>query len=375
MQLAIAGPATHAVRRSCRTACRVLHRLSVSLAPMRKILIRRPGHYDALQLVEAPETDPGPGQVRVAVEACGVNYADSIIRLGLYASAKQLHGYPITPGFEIAGRIDALGSGVTRWKAGDAVIGLSLFGGYASQLVLDQDSVFALPASLDMAQGATLPTVFLTAWFMATQQLQPRAGDRWLVHSAAGGVGSALVQLGRLAQCHVVGVVGSSHKVAACRRQGASAVIDKSSEALWPTAKTHAPRGYHAIFDANGVATLKQSYAHLAPTGVLAIYGFHSMLPRDGRLNWLRLAWDWWRTPRFDPLRMTQENRSVIATNLSFLQAEAPRLREGMHWLLERFADGRLQPLPVTTFALANAADAQRAIESGATVGKLALLP
>jgi NADPH:quinone reductase-like Zn-dependent oxidoreductase len=342
---------------------------------MRRILIDRPGGYDALRLVEAGDPAPGPGQVLVAVEACGVNYADSIIRLGLYASAKQLHGYPITPGFEIAGRIAAVGVGATRWRIGDAVIGLSLFGGYTSHRVLDQDSVFALPESLDMAQGATLPTVFLTAWFMATQQLQARAGDRWLVHSAAGGVGSALVQLGRLAGCHVAGVVGSTHKVDACLANGAERAIDKSTQDLWRAAESFAPAGFHAIFDANGVSTLRASYDHLAPTGVLAIYGFHSMLPRDGRLNWLRLAWHWLRTPRFNPLRMTQENRSVIAANLSFLQSEATRLREGMHWLLERFADGRLTPLPVTTFALSDAANAQRAIESGKTIGKLALIP
>jgi NADPH:quinone reductase-like Zn-dependent oxidoreductase len=342
---------------------------------MRRITISRPGYYDALQLVEAPDPVPGPNQVLIAVEACGVNYADSIIRMGLYASARQLHGYPITPGFEVAGRIQAIGTEVTRWRVGDAVIGLSLFGGYASHLVLDQDSVFALPSNLDMTQGATLPTVFLTAWFIAMQQMRSRPGDRWLVHSAAGGVGSALVQLGRLAQCRVVGVVGAGHKIDACRANGAEHVIDKSCSDLWRAAAAFAPEGYHAIFDANGVSTLRASYAHLAPTGVLAIYGFHSMLPRGGRLNWLRLAWDWWRTPRFDPLRMTQENRSVIAANLSFLQSEAERLREGMHWLLERFADGRLTPLPVSTFALADAAQAQRAIESGRTIGKLALLP
>lgn len=342
---------------------------------MRRIAIARPGNYDALELVEAPDPAPGPGQVLIAVEACGVNYADGIIRMGLYASAKQLHGYPITPGFEVAGRIAAVGANATRWKIGDAVIGLTLFKGYASHLVLDQDSAFALPHHLDMAQGATLPTVFLTAWFMAMQQLQPRAGDRWLVHSAAGGVGSALVQLGRLAGCRVAGVVGATHKVEPCRANGAEHVIDKSTGELWRAAERFAPNGYQAIFDANGVATLRASYNHLAPTGVLAIYGFHSMLPKDGRLNWLRLAWDWWRTPRFDPMRMTQENRSVIAANLSFLQSEAPRLREGMHWLLERFADGRLKPLPVTTFPLADAAAAQRAIESGTTIGKLALIP
>ena len=109
--------------------------------------------------------------------------------------------------------------------------------------------------------------------------------------------------------------------------------------------------------------------------GKLCIYGFASMLPRNGRLNWPKLALDWLRTPRFNPLKMTQENRSVLAANLSFLSARAPMLREGMLWLLERFADGRLQPLPIETFPLEQAGEAQRRIESGQTIGKLVLIP
>lgn len=342
---------------------------------MKRIRIQQPGGYDVLRVEECADPVPAPGQVRVAVAACGVNYADGIIRMGLYASAKELHGYPITPGFEVAGRIDALGEGVTAWAVGQAVIGLTLFNGYSSQICLDAGQVFALPEHLTMAEGASLPTVFLTAWFMVHQQLHPRAGERWLVHSASGGVGSALVQLGRLAGCHVTGVVGRSHKVEHCTRMGAERVIDKSREDLWAEAERVAPDGYHAIFDANGVATLRDSYAHLAPTGRLMIYGFHSMLPHNGRLNWLRLAWDWLRTPRFNPLDMTQSNRSVLAANLSFLQSEAPRLREGMHWLLQHFATGELQPLPVETYPLDRAADAQRHIESGQSIGKLVLVP
>ncbi|MBK6725948.1 MAG: zinc-binding dehydrogenase [Xanthomonadales bacterium] len=342
---------------------------------MKRIRIDRPGGYDALRIETCADPQPGPGQVRVAVEACGVNYADGIIRMGLYASARELHGYPITPGFEVAGRIDALGADVVDWQLGDAVIALTLFDGYSSHLCLDAAQVFALPVPLTMAEGASLPTVFLTAWFMVHQQLHPRAGERWLVHSAAGGVGSALVQIGRLAGCEVVGVVGAAHKIEHCRGMGAAQVIDKSRVDLWAEAERFAPAGYHAIFDANGVATLRQSYDHLAATGRLMIYGFHSMLPHDGRLNWLRLAWDWLRTPRFNPLHMTQSNRSVLAANLSFLQSEAPRLREGMHWLLQHFADGSLRPLPVETFPLERAADAQRRIESGQSLGKLVLLP
>lgn len=342
---------------------------------MQHIVIHKPGGYDALQLVEAPDPQPGPGEVVIACEACGVNYADGIIRMGLYASAKKLHGYPITPGFEVAGRIVAVGDGVDDWQRGDEVIGLTLFNGYASQVRLPAAGVFAKPPLLDWVQAATLPTVFLTAWWMVHRQVHPVPGERWLVHSAAGGVGSALLQLARLADARAIGVVGAAHKADHAAAMGADTVIDKSQQDLWGNARRHAPDGYHAIFDANGVATLRQSYRHLAPTGRLVIYGFHSMLPQDGRLNWARLTWNWLRTPRFNPLRMTQENRSVLAANLSFLQSHAPSLREGMLWLLERFADGRLQPLPVETFDLADAAAAQQRLESGQTVGKLALLP
>jgi synaptic vesicle membrane protein VAT-1 len=344
-------------------------------ATMRRIRIHAPGGYDALQLETLADPMPGVGEVLIDVVACGVNFADGIIRMGLYASAKQLHGYPITPGFEVSGRVAAVGAGVDDLAPGDAVLALTLFGGYCDRIVLPADHVFRCPGRIDLLAAGGLPTVFLTAWFMVHRQLHPRRAECWLVHSAAGGVGSALIQLGVLAGCRVIAVVGRSDKRDHCLALGADAVIDKSTDLLWPTAERLAPQGYDAIFDANGVTTLRQSYLHLAPAGRLAIYGFHGMLPRDGRLNWLTLAWHWLRTPRFNPLDMTQQNRSVLAANLSFLQSHSAELREGMLWLLERFADGRLRPLPVTTFALEQAADAQRALESGRTLGKLVLLP
>ena len=169
--------------------------------------------------------------------------------------------------------------------------------------------------------------------------------------------------------------VGAAHKIEAAKALGATQVIDKSTSDWVAAAKAIAPEGFHAVFDANGVSTLQASFEQLAPMGKLVIYGFASMLPRDGRLNWLKLAWDWWRTPRFNPLAMTTSNRSVLAANLSFLSAQAPLLREGMLWLLERVADGRLVAPPVQTFALADAAQAQQRIESGQSVGKIVLIP
>jgi len=342
---------------------------------MRRIVIDRPGGYDQLRLLVEADRAPLGDEVAIDVQAIGVNYADGIIRMGLYESAKRLHGYPITPGFEIAGTISALGPQVQGLELGDPVIGLTLFGGYASRVVLKADRVFIRPANLNAQAGAAIPTVFLTAWWMVHELLHPHPGDTWLVHSAAGGVGGALAQLGRLQGCRVIGVVGAAQKVDAALAAGCDAVIDKSSVALWPRAVALAPGGFQAVFDANGVSTLAQSYRHLAPTGRLLIYGFASMLPHDGRLNWLKLAWDWLRTPRFSPLSMTRDNKSVLACNLSFLSSEGERLRAGMQWLLQAFAEQSLSVPPITCYPLENAADAQRAIEGGRTVGKLLLIP
>ena len=342
----------------------------------RRIRIDGPGNYDALRLEAFAIGAPGNGQVLIEVAAIGVNYADGIIRMGLYESARKLHGYPITPGFEVSGRVLAVGASVSRFRAGDDVVALTLFDGYSSHLVLDQDRVFARPAALSFDQAAAIPTVFLTAWFMVHELANTRAGERWLVHSAAGGVGGALAQLGRLASCEVTGVVGHADKIGGARAAGCTQVIDKSSEDLWQRAEAVSPGGFDAIFDANGVSTLGQSYRHLAPTGRLCIFGFASMLPRGrGVPDWPRLAWDWLRTPRFNPLDMTRNNRSIIACNLSFLSSQGPRLTRGMEWLLAGFAAGKLVPPPVTVYPLADAGKAQAALESGRTVGKLILRP
>jgi NADPH:quinone reductase-like Zn-dependent oxidoreductase len=168
----------------------------------------------------------------------------------------------------------------------------------------------------------------------------------------------------------VVGVVGARHKVEAARALGADAVIDKSREALWRAAARHAPRGYDVVLDANGVATLGESYRALTSPGKLVVYGFHSMLPRrGGRPDYLKLALDWARTPRFDPLTMTNENKSVLAFNLSYLFERRDLLADGMRALLAWLEEGALAPLRVTEFLLEQVAEAHRALEARKTTG------
>lgn len=342
----------------------------------RRVTIRRAGSYERLELETLPGLVPGRGEVVIAAAASGVNYADCVVRMGLYSSAKEYVGWPITPGFEVAGTVKAVGEGVSDLAPGERVLAVTRFFGYASEVRVPRGQVFALPPGLDLPQAAGIPAVYLTAYYGLLELARPRAGQKALIHSAAGGVGGALVQLAKLSGCEVTGVVGATHKVATARAHGADHVIDKSKEPLWPAAERHAPRGYDVIADANGVATLRQSYEHLRTPGKLIVYGFHTMLPKTGgRPNWLKLAAGWLRTPRFDPLHMTTTSRSVLAFNLSYMFEEQWLLEEAMGRLLAWFAEGKLTPPPVTTYPLERVADAHRALESGETVGKLVLEP
>jgi len=302
---------------------------------MKKVVVHAPGGFDRLVVESHPDPTPAPGEVRVSTRAAGVNFADCVVRMGLYQSAKDYVGWPITPGFEFAGVVSALGEGVTDLELGAEVFGVTRFGGYASEISVPRLQLLPLPKGLTFSQAATFSTVFLTAWYAVCELVRLRPKMRVLVHSAAGGVGSALVQLARLAGCEVVGVVGGPRKVQPALEQGAHAVIDKSAQNLWREAERHAPAGYHVILDANGPETLRRSYAHLAPGGRLVVYGFHTMLRKNaGRPNWLKLAWDFLRTPRFNPLEMTDHNRGVLAFNLSYMFDEVELFLEAMRFLV-----------------------------------------
>jgi NADPH:quinone reductase-like Zn-dependent oxidoreductase len=341
---------------------------------VRKIVIHKPGSYERLVIERHPDPVPGADGVLIAVEAIGVNYADCVTRMGLYASAKHYVGYPITPGFEVAGKVLVTGDRVTDLPPGTPVMAITRFGGYATRLVAPRHQVFNRPQGLSTEQAAGFPAVSLTAWFALFELAHPRPGETILVHSAAGGVGGMLVQLGRIADCRVIGVVGGPHKVEAAQALGTDAVIDKSTQDLWREVERLAPGGCDIVLDANGVATLGQSYRHLAPVGRLVVYGFHSMLPRRGGVpGRLRLAWHYWRTPRFSPFSLTTRNRSVLGFNLSFLFDKRELMQSGLRQLLQWLEDGRIVAPRVTDYPLERVADAHRDLESGRTTGKLVL--
>lgn len=341
---------------------------------MRKIVIHSPGGYEKLRIEEFPDPVPGENEVVVQTVAAGVNYADCAVRWGVYESAKKFVGWPITPGFEFSGVIVARGKKVKK-KIGTKVFGVSLFNSYATHVSVPEHQVYPLPKKLTAIQAAAFPAVHMTAYHALFQLVRIRTSGKILVHSAAGGVGSALLQLARLAGLETVAVVGSAHKVAFAKDFGAHAVIDKSSENLWQRARDLAPEGYDAILDANGYTTLQESYAQLAPTGKLIVYGSHSLLPKEGgRINYFKAGWGLLRTPRFNPLKMLSENKTVSGFNISFLFSRQDLLDEAMTDLLRWLAAGKLRPPAVTEVPFENAAEAHRLIESGKSVGKIVLV-
>ncbi len=343
---------------------------------MKKIIIRCPGGYRRLEVKEFATPVPRDNEVLVEVSAAGVNFADVFVRLGLYKSGKEFVGWPITPGFEFSGNIARCGPGVSEFAEGTPVFGVTRFGAYASHLCVPANQVYAIPGNSNFTpdQWAAFPAVFLTAYHGLFHNIVLRPDMKILVHSAAGGVGGALLQLGKIAGCRMVGVVGSSHKVETAISFGADDVIDKSREDLWTNAKEFCPEGFDVVFDGNGPATLKQSYRHLVPGGKLVSYGFHSMLStRWGIMNYVKLAYEYFRVPRFSPLNMTNDNKSLVAFNLSYLFHQVDLFNDALKSLREWVEEGRIVAPPLQTYPFEQVTAAHRALESGQTVGKLVL--
>jgi NADPH:quinone reductase-like Zn-dependent oxidoreductase len=342
------------------------------LEERKRIVVQKPGGYDAFRFDETPIPAPGPSEVQVSVRACGINFADISVRLGLYGAAKGL--YPLCPGLEFGGIVRQLGQSVRNFRPGDRVFGASRFGCYTSAINCPPEYLWPLPDAWEFSRGAAFPVAYLTAFYALHHVGHLRASDTVLVHSAAGGVGTALVHLLSRNGNRSAGVVGSSEKVQAAKQAGATFVIDKSTSDLWPVAEELSPEGYDLILDANGASTLKASYEHLKPGGRLLVYGFASMFSHSGRKNYAKLLWDFLRTPRFSPFDLTRANKTIGGFNLIYLFDRVALFRHIMDTLLLWASESPFPPMPITPFPFEEVAAAHRAMESGKTTGKLALI-
>ena len=324
-----------------------------------------------LTLREATDPVPGDGEIRIAVSASGVNFADILARLGLYPDAPKP---PVVVGYEVSGVVDAIGSGVERLRPGDRVVALTRFGGYADRVVVPAWMAFPIPSAMDAIVAAAVPVNYTTALVALYLMSNLAAGETVLVHGAGGGVGIAATQLARLRGATVIGTAsGAKHD--AIKQQGVQHAIDyRKSDIVADVRRLTNGRGVDVILDPIGGRSFSDSYSLLAPLGRLVMYGVSSIAAGERRSMWRALI-TILRMPSFKPLSLMNHNRGVFGLNLGHLWDERQRLVDAMTFLVGEVAAGRLRPLVAKTFRLEQAADAHRFMQSRSNIGKVILTP
>ncbi len=339
---------------------------------MRQIWIPRVGPPEVLELREAPDPTPGKGEVRIRVRAAGINFADIMARLGLYPDAPKL---PAVVGYEVAGDIDAVGTGVNR-TPGERVLAITRFGGYSDVVCVPERMALPLPSSLSYDEGAAIPVNYLTAYQMLVQMGSLKAGERVLVHSAAGGVGLASIDLCKIVGAEVIGTASPS-KHAMLRERGVAQLIDyRSQDYEKEIARITNGAGVHIVLDAMGGEHWKKGYRCLGPTGRLVMFGFSSAAVGKGR-SIIGLLKALLKTPLFSfpPPKLINDNKALIGVNLGHLWTEEEMLLSWLQRLFAWHAEGKIHPTVGAKFPFAEAAAAHHYIQDRKNVGKVVLIP
>ncbi len=340
---------------------------------MRQVWIERFGKPEVLRLRETADPLPGPRHVRVRVEAIGVNFADVMGRLGLYP---DLPPKPVVPGYEIAGRVDAVGAEVEPDWIGRDIVALTRFGGYADTVCVPEIQLATRPADMSAPQGAALPVNYLTAWQLIEVMGGLREGQTVLIHSAGGGVGIAALQLAKRIGARAIGTA-STAKHDALKRLGLDYAIDPYTDDFEKRVREYTRgRGVDLVLDAVGGKSFRQSYRSLSPTGRLAMFGL-SAAATGKRRNLLRVLVTAARMPwfAFGPARLISENKGVFGVNLAHLWDEIERVNGWLDALLGCWQRREIAPLISATFPLERAAEAHHYIQDRKNIGKVILVP
>lgn len=340
---------------------------------MKQIWITRSGPPEALEIREAPDPEPKPGEARIRVEASGVNFADVMGRLGVYPDLPKL---PVVPGYEIAGRIDAVGAGADPAWIGRDVLAMTRFGGYSDVVCLPLEQVFVRPAGMSADIGAALPVNYLTAWQLVVVMGALKPGEKILIHSAGGGVGVAATQIARHIGAVVIGVA-SAWKHAELKSLGVDHLIDGAKEDIESRVlEITAGRGVELVLDPVGGESFKQSYRLLAPTGRLGMFGASALASSKSRnlADVIRMiATMPWFT--FTPPALINANKGVFGVNLLKTADDFNLLKSWMDDLLDLWAQGVVQPKIAKTFLFEEAPLAHHYLQDRKNLGKILLKP
>jgi NADPH:quinone reductase-like Zn-dependent oxidoreductase len=328
-------------------------------------VITKHGGPGVLQVQERPDPPLGAGEVRIAVAAAGVNFADVMARMGLYPDAPRP---PCVIGYEVAGTILELGEGVSGLSHGQRVMAATKFGGYATQAVVPAADAVALPDGLTFEQGAAIPVNYGTAWAALIAYANLQAGERVLVHSAGGGVGIAATQIAKRAGAEVYGTA-SPGKHARIAELGVDHPLDYTS-AGWEEGLP----SFDVILDAIAGRSFRRSYRMLRPGGRLVAFGASSLVSGQRR-NPLTALRTLARMPRFNVLKQMAESKAVMGLNLLTLWKDRGTLAPWIEPLRELLDDGTVKPVVAGDFSFERAGEAHTMISERRNLGKVVLIP
>jgi NADPH:quinone reductase len=335
-----------------------------------RVVVTRPGGPEVLELIEEELPEPQAGQVRVKILAAGVAYADVGVRLGTY-NVPESSQRPVSPGYDIVGVVDALGLGVSGISVGQPVAALTVVGGYARYLCLPVSELVPVPEGLDPAQGVCLVLNYVTAYQMLQRVAAVQAGDWILVHGAAGGVGTALLELGKLVGLQMLGTA-SAGKQDLVAQMGA-VPINYQAEDFVARVKRVTGEGVASAYDPIGPENYARSYQALRPGGILVTYG--SYAANQGGRSRPQVAAESLAT-RDRLAGQNEDGKRVEGYFIARLKAAHPNwFRADLLALLDLLAQGKLYPLVAERLPLSETRRAHELMDHAGVRGKIVLIP
>jgi NADPH:quinone reductase-like Zn-dependent oxidoreductase len=331
---------------------------------MRQVWITRRGGPEVLEVREAPDPQPKPGEVRIRVRAAGVNFADVMARMGLNPDAPPI---PCVMGYEVSGEID-----LPTERAGEKVIALTKFGGYSELVCVPAAMALPLPEGLSFAEGASIPVVWLTAWHMLVELANLRRGQTALIHAAAGGVGTAAVQICRKLGATSIGTA-SARKHARLKELGLSHAIDYRTVDFEPEVK-RITLGGGVDVALDPIGTFRKSFRCLAKVGKLMMYGASAMVSGDRRSLVAMIA-TVAKMPWFHPLQLLPDNKGIFGVSMGQLWDETALLRRELEEVLKGFAAKEFKAIVDLEVPFAEARRAHERLQSRENFGKVVLVP
>jgi len=339
---------------------------------MRAVWIIKPGGPDALAVRETADPKPGPGQVRVRVHAAGLNFAEVMAAQGLYPDAPKP---PCVVGYEVAGVVDALGAGTEGPAAGQRVLALTRFGGHADVVCVPAEQVLPIPDPMSFEEAAALPVNYLTAYHMLFRVACVRPGERVLVHMAAGGVGTAVLQLCRTVDGLEVFGTASAAKHDVLKAEGCAHPIDyHATDYAAEVRRLTGDEGVDIVLDPLGGHDWRKGLKLLRPCGRLVAFGFAN-LASGPRRRPAHLAAQVLGVPLLTPLQLMNHNWTVSGVNIGHLWGQTALLREELQAVLALWDQGKIKPHIDGSYPFTEAAAAHRRILRRQNIGKVLLKP